>query len=131
MLIEQALMTYLLAQSGITDYVGRQIHFVQAPQNTAQPYMVINKISGPREHTHDGGDMAHPRFQFSVFASKYSNCKGCISALQTALQGYSGTMGGAGGVKVGAALYDDETDLERGEQGLYGVAADYIIWHSE
>jgi len=124
-------MTYLLAQSGITDYVGRRIYFVQAPQNTAQPYMIINKISGVREHTHEGGGLAHPRFQLSVFAGKYSDAKSCISALQTALQGYSGTMGGDGGVKVGVALYDDETDLERGEQGLYGVAADYIIWHSE
>jgi len=133
MLIEQALMTYLLTQTGITDYIGRRIYFVEAPQETEQPYMVINKISGVRKNSHEGNShLAHPRFQFSVFGSKYSDCKNIISALQTSLQGYSGTMGGGGGVYVGNALYDDETDLDPGDsKGLFGVAADYLIWHEE
>lgn len=124
-------MTFLLAQSTVRAYVGYRIYFGRAPQNVKQPYMIINKISGPREHSHDGGSgLATPRFQFTVFAEKYSDCKGCISALQTALQGYSGTMGGDSGVAVNGAFYDDETDLDPGEQGLFGVAADYIIQHS-
>uniref|UniRef100_A0A6M3JYL9 DUF3168 domain-containing protein n=1 Tax=viral metagenome TaxID=1070528 RepID=A0A6M3JYL9_9ZZZZ len=132
MLIEQALMTYLLAQTTITAYVGRRIYFVEATQPTEQPYMVISKISGVRLQSHEANThLAHPRFQFTVFAEAYSDAKGCISALQTSLQGYSGTMGGVSGVVVGGAFYDDETDLDRGDKGLYGVAADYIILHGE
>ena len=132
MLIEQALMTYILAQTGITDLVSTRIYFVEGPQETAKPYLVINKIDGPREHSHDGSSsLAHPRFQLTAFAETYSGAKNIISAVQTALQGYSGTMGGESGVAVGAVLYEDETDLERGGQGLYGVSADYIIWHEE
>ena len=138
MLIEQALMTFLLAQDGITGYVGDRIYYVQAPQETPQPYMVISKVDGPREHSHDGSShLAHPRFQLSVFASTYSDAKNCVAALQTALDGYTGTMGGAGGVYVGSSLFDDENDLtwvddeNSGAPGLYGVVADYIIWHEE
>lgn len=133
MLIEQALMTFLLAQSGITALVGQRIHFAEVPQDAIGPYLVANKISGPREHSHGGASgLAHPRFQFTAFAETYSAAKLVVAAVQAALQGYSGTMGGAGGVDVQAALYDDETDLDPGDYtGLFGVAADYIIWHQE
>jgi len=132
MLIEQALMTFLLAQTGITDLVGTRIHFVQAPQDTETPYLVFQKISGVREHSHDGASgLANPRFQFSAFAETYSAAKGVIAALQTALDGYTGTMGGVGGVYVGAALYEDENDLGREDSGLFGVSADYFFWHEE
>jgi len=133
MLIEQGLMTFLLAQSGITDLVGQRIHFVQAPQDVESPYLVISKISGVREHSHDGSSgLAHPRFQLSAFADTYGAAKAIIAAVQAVLQGYSGTMGGAGGVAVNGAFYEDENDLDPGDgTGLFGVAADYIIWHSE
>jgi len=136
MVIETALMTYLLAQSGVTDLIaagadgGKEIHFVQAPQNVNAPYLVVSKISGPRVQSHEANShLAHPRFQLTAFAATYAAAKGIIAAVQSALQGYAGTMGGAGGVVVSAAFYEDETDLERGDSGLYGVAADYIIWH--
>lgn len=132
MTIEQALMTYLLAQTGITTLVGQRIYFVRAPQETETPYIAISKIDAPREHSHDGSSqLAHPRFQFSIFADTYGEIKPIAAALQTALQGYTGTMGGAGGVFVGNCLYDNETDLDPGEQGLFGVACDYIIWHTD
>lgn len=130
MLIEQALMTWLLATSGITSLVSTRIYFAVAKQEVAKPYMVINKISGVRELSHEtNSHLAHPRFQFSIFGTTYSSVKAVAAALQSALQGYTGTMGGTGGVVVGNSIYEDETDLDPGEQGLFGVACDYIIWH--
>lgn len=133
MVIETALITYLLAQTGIIALVGQRIYFVQAPQDTDKPYLVINKISGTRENSHEvNTHLAHPRFQLSAFAATYADCKAIIAAVQTALQGYTGTMGGAGGVVVSAVFYDDETDLDPGDSNqLYGVAVDYFIWHYE
>lgn len=133
MQIETALSTYLLAQTGITGLVGQRVYFVQAPQDTAKPYLVINKISGTRENSREANThLAHPRFQLTAFAETYGACKSIIAAVQTALQGYTGTMGGAGGVAVGAVFYEDENDLDPGPNNeLYGVAADYIIWHYE
>jgi hypothetical protein len=111
---------------------GGRIYFVTAPQSVAKPYLVINKISGVREHSHDGSShLAHPRFQFSAFGTTYQGVKEILAALQAVLQGYKGTMGGASGVAVGAAIYEDETDLYEEGTGLFGAAADYIIWHYE
>ena len=132
--IETALMTYLLAQSGITALVGQKIHFMRAPQSTSTPYIIVSKIDAPRSYTHDGADgLVTARFQLSCFADKYGDAKSVVSAIQTAMNAFScpGTMGGDGGVTVGAIFYDDETDLDPGESGPFGVAADYIIHHKE
>lgn len=132
MLIEQALMTFLKAQSDVTDLVSTRIYFVRAPQDVSEPYIVVSKVSGPREHSHEGGDgMASPRFQLSSFSTSYATVKGIAAALQTVLQGYSGTMGGESGVKVGNILYSNEVDLYEEDTRLHHVAADYIIWHRE
>jgi len=132
MLIEQALMTFLNAQSGITDLVSTRIYFRKAPQDVAKPYLVLFKVSGIREHSHDGSShLAHPRFQLSAFATTYSEAKEIIAAVQAALQAYSGTMGGDGGVYVNGCFYEDESDFFETETSLYHVSADYIIWHSE
>ncbi len=140
MLIETALMTFLLAQSSVTSLLGSDdndepyIHFARAPQEVEAPYIVISKIDAPRDYTHDGASsLARPRFQLSIFAAKYSTCKAIAAAVQAALNGFScpGLMGGESGVTVQAIFYDDETDLDQGEYGLYGVACDYIITHRE
>lgn len=138
MLIETALMTYLLAQSGITDIVDEgdaaRIYFGQALQDTDEPYIVLNKISSPRSYSQDGPDgLTDARFQFTCFAAKYGDAKTLAVAVQTAMNSFScpGTMGGDGGVTVFSIFYDDETDLEPEELGLHGVACDYIIGHKE
>ena len=122
-------MTFLLAQTGITALVGDRIHFVQAPQDVAPPYLVFQKISDPPQHSHDGPlGLSNPRFQFSAFAETYSAAKQVVAAVQAVLDGYKGIMGD---LYIGGAFRDDENDLERGTDGLFGVAADYIIWHRE
>lgn len=132
MQIEQALMTFLLSQTSITDLVSQRIYFVKAPQKTETPYMIITKVSGLREHSHGGAsELAGPKFQFSVFDGTYSGVKNILAALQAALQGYTGSMGGSGGVCVHAAFYDNEKDLYEEETGLHHGVADYIIWHEE
>lgn len=133
MLIETGLMTFLLSKSGITSLVGQRIHYVQAPQDVAAPYLVLQKISGPRIESNDGNSkLASPRFQITAFAAKYGTAKTVIEAVRTALQGYQGMMGGQSGVYVHGAHLEDETDLDPGERsGLYGVSADYFIWHKE
>jgi len=132
MLIEQALMTYLLAQTGITDLVGDRIHFVIAPQDVAKPYLVVTKVDSPEVSSHDGpSGLSHPRFQFSSFATTYSSAKTISAALKTALDGYSGTMGGAGGLTVKIPKREDENDFYETDSGLHHVASDYIIWHTE
>ena len=53
------------------------------------------------------------------------------AALKTALQDYSGVMGGAGGVTVQAVILDDEQSYYDPDTKLYSIQMDFIIWHLE
>ncbi|MFA5374129.1 MAG: DUF3168 domain-containing protein [Candidatus Omnitrophota bacterium] len=126
MVIETAILKHLLNTSAVTVLVGRRIYYVIAPQNVVKPYIVFSKISAVRVSSHDGpSHLANPRFQFSCFGETYKSMKDMALALQGALEGYTGTLGGAGGVPVNGVFYENETDLDD------NVAVDYKFWHEE
>ena len=132
MLIEQAIKTELESTTALTALIGERIYYVKAPQDVETPYIVFFKVTGPREHSHDGASgLAHPRFQFSVFSTTYYEAKQIAEQLQAALQAFSGTMGTGTGVHVGACFYEDENDLYEVESKLYHIAVDYTFWHTE
>ncbi len=132
MYIEQALLTYLLTQAGLTALVNEKIYYVEAPQDIETPYIVMSKVSSVREHSHQGSShLATARFQFSTYASSYYLAKQIAEQLQTALQGISGVKGTAPGVRIGSCLYDGESDFYEDETKLYHIAADYMVMHEE
>jgi len=132
MIIEQAILTLLAGTSGVTALVSNRIYYVQAPQKVDTPYIVFFKVSGNRDHTHDGATgLANPRFQVDIFGETYLSVKDVAAQVQAALQGYSGTMGGAGGVAVNGCFYEDENDFYGETTKLYHIAQDYILWHRE
>jgi hypothetical protein len=134
MLIEAALMTYILAQSTITSYVtgsdGRKrIDFMIAKQETAKPYIVISKIDAPGKHTQDGPvAVVDARFQISIFSTTYGQAHQIAAAVKSVLDGYQGLMGE---VYIFSCLYDDEQDLYEENTKLFHVPQDYIISYQE
>lgn len=132
MLIEQAILNELAGTAGLTAIVGQRIYYVKAPQDVTVPYVVLFKVSGVREHSHDGASgLGNPRFQVSCFAETYYQAKQIAQQVQSALQGFSGTMGGEGGTPVGASFYANEMDIYEEATKLYHVALDFMLWHSE
>ncbi len=128
-MIEQAIRDTLVADSDVTALVGSRVHFAQAPQDVASPYIVLTKISGVRDHAHDGATgLAHARIQLSAFATTYYEAKQIVQAAQDVLQAYSGLMGT---VQVDSCLYENETDMFETDTRLYHVTSDYVIWHEE
>lgn len=132
MLIEQGILNELVGTAGLTAIVGQRIYYVRAPQDVTLPYVVFFKVSGVREHSHEGASgLANPRFQISCFAETYYEAKQIAQQVQSALQGFSGTMGGDDGVSVNGSFYVNETDIYEEGTKLYHVALDFILWHSE
>lgn len=128
MRIEQGIMTFL-QNSSLIDLVGDRIHYVKAPQTIEAPYLVITKISGPRDSAHEGGTgLANPRFQFTAFSWEYYHCKQVIEELQNLMHGFSGLMGET---EVNGWFFDNETDNYESDTDLYSVTVDYIGWHKE
>jgi hypothetical protein len=135
MRIEQALFTYL---STAVPLVTSRIYPVEAPQGASTPYIVYSKVSNQRSYSHSGaGKMCKPRFQFSIYSTAYFDGKAIAEQLQTALEAYTGTMGGTTGTRVQGTFYVNELDMaDNAVEGfnaddLHCVVCDYFIQHYE
>jgi hypothetical protein len=128
-MIEHALRTILVNNDGVKNLVNDRIYYNIAPQGTTIPYIVFFKIAGPREHSHDGkSGLAHPRFQFSVFADTYLKAKQITQAIQNALDCFTGEIEDTA---IKSCLYINEVDMYDAQAGLNHVASDYEIYHRE
>ena len=132
MVIEEALYAYLSSHAGLTALVSTRIYPLVMPQNATLPAVTFSKISGPRAHAmqQDAG-LAYPRFQVSCWGGTYKQAKEVAGQVRAALQDYTGTMGGAGGVVVSGVFLEDENDLYEPGTQAYHIAIDFIIWHLE
>ena len=126
MVIEEALYEHLKNNAGVSALVGNRIYPIEAPQEAALPYLVYQRISGPRVRSHSGpSGLAHPRFQITGAAEAYPALRNVLNAVRVALDGFRGTMGG--GVSVGAALVENELDSEES----FVSRLDVVLWHAE
>ena len=128
MTIEEALKTYLLSQTLITDIVENRIYPIVLPQGTELPALSYFQVSNPVQHE---VDIAYPRFQLSSWAEKYSEAKALTNAGKEVLQRYKGKMGGASGVKVIQIVFLNSFDIYDPETGIYHIPADYKIIYRE
>jgi len=132
MKIEQAIRDECYGAAAIAALVIDRIYYVRAPQDVLKPYIVFSKVSAPRDNTHDGpSGLVNARFQFDCYATTYMGAKAIAAAVQSELEGYSGTMGGAGGVLVNGCFYDDEQDNWDEETKFYCVTQDFVMWYRE
>lgn len=131
--IEEGLVAFLGAASAFTDLVGagadgRFFPAGAVPDKVRTPYATYRKISGPRDATHGGSDLAHPRFQISLWHEDYLAAKQLARVVVDLLKNYRGAMGGVPRV---TASIENETDLFVPEERLQQVAVDVLLWHPE
>lgn len=132
MTMEEALYAYLSTYAGLTALIGTRVYPFVLPQNAAKPAVTFQRVDTPREYTHDGyAGLAHPRFQFACFALSQPASAAVAEQIRLALQGYTGTMGGVGGVVVQFAVVVDQRDGYENDTKLFSTALDVIIWHEE
>ena len=72
-----------------------------------------------------------PRFQVNSVAVSYTQAKSLAAAVRAALEGFSGLMGGAGGVTVDYVFLDNESDSYEPVIENPAMRQDYIVWHQE
>lgn len=132
MVIEEALMSYLLGYSSLNALVSNRIYFLKLPQAPVLPAIVLQKISAPRIHGFSADTGATTRIQATAWATTYSGVSAVFEQLRASLQNYMNqTMGGAGGLSVKNVELDDENDAYEDDTGRYGKIADFLIWHTE
>ena len=132
MVIEEALMTYLLTQSGLTALVSNRIYFLKLPQTPKLPAVVIQKIDSPKLHGFSADYGAMTRIQVTSWALSYSGASAIQEQIRASTQNYMNqTMGGAGGVPVKNIEFDEGPDSYEDDTGRYGKIVDLLIWHTE
>jgi len=121
--------------AGITAVVGTRVFLAgDVPQESAQPYLVLQRISGIQED-HQGGDaLIDARYQFSCVGATLSSARSVAAAVITEFKHYRGAMGEVGStVNVRDAQIENDADApiyptggsERGPQ-MYIVDIRFI-----
>lgn len=130
--IEEAMVTRLLADATVAAAVGTRIYPVAAPQGATMPHIVYQRISGPRVHSHDGSDLAHPRFQFACNAATYAAAKALANAVREELDGTHVTQSG---VRIDRIQVQNEMDVFNKSQSqaadTFSTLVDFVAGHAE
>ncbi|ETT46273.1 hypothetical protein BSK66_25515 [Paenibacillus odorifer] len=125
MAIETKLRDYLLSIKEIQSVVGNRIHPGWLPEKPTYPAIAYLAISGVSHHNIP---VAYPRFQFSVFSTKYGEAKELAEEIRSALQRYKGSMGG---VRVLQGVWEGSRDMYESGTNLYHIATDFKIIYRE
>jgi hypothetical protein len=145
MRMEDALVAFLKADSATNALIAGRIYPSAMPQQKVSsksvPCIVYHRISTPREMAHDGprgggslAGCAQPRFQLDLYALESAKASQLAEAVRLALDGFSGSMGGSGGVEVQAVFVEDEQSgfEDLGDSlRLHWKQLDLVIWHAE
>lgn len=134
--LEEGLASYLSNFAGLTALVSNRVYPMRIPQNAGVPCVTYQRISTPRELTHQSsgatGDLAHPRFQFDAWAETYATAKSITDQIRAALNGKTGSIGTApNAVTIRASLVIEELTEYNSEVELYRIMSDYFIWQEE
>jgi hypothetical protein len=132
MVIEEALLAYLLTQSGLTALVSNRIHLMKLPQTPTFPAIVLQKIDSPKLHGFSADYGAMTRIQATSWALTYSAASAVQEQIRAATQNYfNQTMGSTGGVPVKNIELDEGPDMYEDDTGRFGKVTDLLIYHTE
>jgi len=93
--IEEAFVTYLLADSGLSALISTRLYPDDRPQGDSLPAITYSVISDIKQHVLSGQlSQERPMYQFSIYAATRTSAKAVAAALKTALCDYQGTMSG-------------------------------------
>lgn len=118
--LEEALTTYLLAQSGLTSLISRKLYPEEMPQGTVLPAVTHIGISDIKLHTLTGQlKIERPVLQYTAYAYTKAEAKAVAEQLKTALSDYQGTLSGVVIQKI--ELQNEITNMETSSDGTVKV----------
>ena len=108
MTIEEAIRAHLVSE--VPSVSGRVDPFQPRPTATF-PLAVYKRVFTDEDYSHDGfSGYVKIRIQTEAWANSYGESKAIAAEIKEAFRGFSGTMGGGGGVEVGFAMVRDALD---------------------
>ena len=129
MVIEEALIAYLLTQSGLTALISNRAYPLKLPQNPTLPAIVYQKIDAPRLQGFSADYGVMTRIQITSWALTYTGASAVQEQIRAAVQNcMNQTMSG---ILVKNIEFDEGPDSYEDDTERYGKIVDLIIWHTE
>lgn len=127
---QDALLTRLRANAGVTALIGTKSYWESAPQSTARPYVTLLDVSESRPQILKGWDLESARVQIDVWANTYKEKQNIMEAVLTALvPGH--TTGSHTFQRADIAMGPRDVGGERdGTTPVYRKTADLILHHT-
>lgn len=134
MTFEEALVTRLQADAGVTALVAQRIYPDILPQQPTYPALVYTTVDEVGSDSQQGpDDLRATRVQFwAMGTNKLTHVIPLARTVEAALRGFQGLMGGAGGVYVDGIIGEDGSlarDDYDDEQQTYSRSFDLVFWH--
>lgn len=134
---EAALVAMLTAAVPVTAIMGNRIGQAGMPQGMARPNVVYQRLGTSRSYHNQGSDKApKAMFQISCYADSTATARSLASAVRSTLDGFKGTVGTVGALKIDAIFLTDERDAPQppatgSGQSVKGVQFDCSIHFQE
>jgi hypothetical protein len=130
--VEQAIITYLLAQPSVNNLVGSRIYPGTRLQASSLPAITVTRIAGGPLYADDGEcDLNNPQLQIDCWGSTYTSAKLLAKAVLAVLSAHVGT---SGTVEIQYIMLDAERDLQETganqSEYLFRTSMDFTIWHT-
>jgi hypothetical protein len=125
--MQGALRARLLAAAPVTALVGQRVYWVDRPQASQLPAIVLQVISDPRpQHLKGFEDLRETRVQMDIFGTSYGQVRTLTEAALAAVV----PENTSNGIIFNRALVDGARDLgERTEtQFIHRHSTDLLIW---
>jgi hypothetical protein len=125
--MQGALRARLLAAAPVTALVGQRVYWVDRPQASQLPAIVLQVISDPRpQHLKGFNDLRETRVQMDIFGTSYGQVRALTEAALAAVVAENTSNG----LIFNRALVDGARDLgERTEtQFIHRHSTDLLIW---
>jgi hypothetical protein len=132
MVIEEAVVYHAQNDADVGAIIGSRIYPNIIPQDADLPALAYQVISRPGLMAHDGPPgYAWPRVQITAQADDFDQVVDLINKVRIAFDGFSGLMGGAGGVQIEGAFVKDVRDDHQFATERETRRLDVVIHHME
>jgi hypothetical protein len=130
--MEEALRSYLLAQSGVSSLITDRAYWNMRPQGAALPALVLAVVSPTPFYAMDGySDLTQTRVQIDCFGVTYAQAKNLARAIRNLLNGKRFTHSSIQFEAFRAGERDlseaGTTEAER----VHRVSLDFQLYHQE
>jgi hypothetical protein len=130
MTLEEALYYHLVNTAGVAALISTRLYPNVVPEDVVQPsaaYQVISRL--PILHHAGPSGLETVRIQITCRATTYAVAKSLAVAIKAALDGFSGAMGGVGGVTVEYSHVENEQDGYNMVSGSSTMRLDVIVMY--